>query len=169
MVAAFVGVEVPVTVTVVLSDSGAIPGTTVNVGVADEVMSPGDTGANAVIFAGLEFVLGAFGVVSLDGGEPPEAAVDVGFAGLKFVLGAFGVASLDDGEPSEAAVDIVVGLATRVTSSDVSGEGGGSVVGAAVRVSSAVGEAATSDEAAVETAAEVDAVRESSASSSGAL
>ena len=120
MVAAFVGVEVPVTV--VPSDSGVIPRITVNVEVADEAMSPDDTGANAVVFAGLEFVLGAFGVISLDDGEPPEAAVDVVFAGLKFVLGAFGVVSLDDGEPSEAAVDTVVGLATRVTSSGADGE-----------------------------------------------
>ena len=157
MVAAFVGVEVPVTV--VPSDSGAIPGTTVNVGVADEVMTPDDKGANAVVFAGLEFVLGVFGVVSLDDGEPPEAAVDVVFAGLKFVLGAFGVISLDDGEPSEAAVDTVVGLATRVTS-----PGAGGVV----RVSSADGEGSASVVAVVEIAAEDAAARLSSADSNGA-
>jgi hypothetical protein len=88
MVAAFVGVEV--LVTVVPSGSVAIPGTIVNIGVADETILPDDAGANAVVFAGLKFVLGAFGVVSLDDGEPPEAAVDV-VAALKFVLGAFGV------------------------------------------------------------------------------
>src|SRR5271170_6471806 len=98
MVAAFVGVEVPVTV--VPSDSGAIPGTTVNVEVADEAMSPDDTGANAVVFAGLEFVL-------MTPNAPSTNSNAVVFAGLEFVLGAFGVISLDDGEPPEAAVDVV--------------------------------------------------------------
>ena len=165
MVVAFVGVEV--LVAVIPSGGGVVPGTIDNVRVADEAMSPDDAGANAVVFAGLKFVLGAFGVVSLDDGEPPEATVDVVIAGLRFVLGAFGVVSLDDGESSEAPVDTVVGLATRVTSSVVDGAAVGAVVEVAVRVSSA-GDAGAGSVTPVELAAEVAASRVSSAGSFGA-
>jgi hypothetical protein len=194
-VVAFVGVEVPVAA--ISLDSGAITGTTVNAGVADEEMSPGDTGANAVVFVGLKFVLGIFEVVSLDDGKPPEAAVDVVFAGLGFVLGALGVISLDDGkppeaavdvvfaglgfalgpfgvisldggEPSEAAVDAVVGLVTRVTLPSADGVAGGSVVEVVVRGGSADGEGDSVDSTAAEIAAEVAAVRASSKGSFGA-
>jgi len=158
MVVAFVGVEV--LVAVIPSGGGVVPGTIDNVRVADEAMSPDDAGANAVVFAGLKFVLGAFGVVSLDDGEPPEATVDVVIAGLRFVLGAFGVVSLDDG-------DTVVGLATRVTSSVVDGAAVGAVVEVAVRVSSA-GDAGAGSVTPVELAAEVAASRVSSAGSFGA-
>lgn len=108
-------------------------------------MSPDDTGANAVVFAGLKFVLGALGVVSLD-----------------------------DGEPSEAAVDTVVGLAIRVSSADVKGSCGGTNVVeiaaevAAARVRSAGGEGSSNDVNVVEAAAEVAAARVSSAGSNGA-
>lgn len=111
-------------------------------------MSPDDTGANTVVFEGLKFVLGTFGVVSLDDGELSGAAVDVVFAGLKFVLGAFRVVSLDDGESSEAAVDTVVGLVTRVTSSGVDG---------AARVSSIDVKGSSNDVNVVEIAAEIAA------------
>jgi len=153
MVVAFVGVEV--LVAVIPSGGGVVPGTIDNVRVADEAMSPDDAGANAVVSAGLKFVLGAFGVVSLDDGEPPEATVDVVIAGLRFVLGAFGVVSLDDG-------DTVVGLATGVTSSGVDGAAVGAVVEVVVRVSSADGEGLASGVTPVEVAAEVAAARVSS-------
>jgi hypothetical protein len=152
-------------------------------------MSPGDTGANAVVFVGLKFVLGVFEVVSLDDGKPPEAAVDVVFAGLGFVLGALGVISLDDGKPPEAAVDVVfaglglalgpfgvisldggepseaaVGLVTRVTLPSTDGVAGGSVVEVVVRGGSAdgEGEGASVDSTAAEAAVEVAATRPSS-------
>src|ERR1700733_11878177 len=102
MVVAFVTVEVPVTV---ISPDSTTPGVTVNAGVADEAMSLDNVRVNAVVSAGPKFVL--------------EVAVDAVFAGLKFVLGAFGVVSLDNGEPPEVSVDTVVGLVTGVTSPGV--------------------------------------------------